>query len=134
MVPDFDAEKGWGGLVKQKFFESFRLSTHQRRIKGYGAPARFGPMGGSLVPLSQTPVHTKHSLKVALCPYGSPPTMGAWAWNIGLISGTYYILRLPLSLCQPPSDNPLRLCEIPSLSALSLAKPAFSQGQIITFM
>lgn len=46
MVPVSDAEKGWGGLGKQKIFESFRLSMNLRRIKGYGAPMRFGGMGG----------------------------------------------------------------------------------------
>jgi hypothetical protein len=46
MVPVSDAEKGWGGSVRQKFLESFQLSTKQRRIKGYGAPGRFGGMGG----------------------------------------------------------------------------------------
>ena len=62
-----------------------------------------GPLGvlgvrGSLILLSQTPVHTIHSPKVALCPYSSPPDMGAWAWNICLISITYHIPNLPLSL------------------------------------
>ncbi len=91
-------------------------------------------MGGSLVPLSQTFIHTLDSLKVELRPYTSPPDMGAWAWNISLISDTYHIPQLPLSLCHPPSDDLARLCEIPSRSALSLVKPSFTQGQIIKFM
>jgi len=60
MVPVLDAEKGWGGLGKQKFLESFRLSTHLRRIKGYGAPGRLGG-----VPLLRVPSgpdsHPHHS-------------------------------------------------------------------------
>jgi len=87
-----------GGLRKQKFLESFRLSTHERRIKEYGAPGRFGgyPSFGSH--LSQTPIHTIQLLKVALRPCTSPPDMCGWTWNICLISITYHIPNLPLSL------------------------------------
>ena len=38
---------GWGGLAEQKIFEGFRLSTHQRRVRDYGAPEGFGGMGGN---------------------------------------------------------------------------------------
>ena len=102
-----------GGPGKAEVFKSFQLSRHQRRIKGYGAPGSFGGMGGSLILLSLTRVHTIHSPKVALCPYTSPPDMCAWAWNICLISDTYHIPKLPLSLCHPPSCNHVILCEIP---------------------
>jgi len=133
MVPVLNAEKR-GGLGKQKFLESFRLSTHERRIKEYGAPGRFGgyPSFGSH--LSQTPIHTIQLLKVALRPCTSPPDMCGWTWNICLISITYHIPNLPLSLCHPPNDNNARLCAIPPRAALSLNKHAFTQGQIITFM
>jgi len=42
MAPVLEMEKEWGVLGKRKIFESFRLSTNQRRIKGHGAPGCFG--------------------------------------------------------------------------------------------
>ena len=124
-----------GGVWESRsFLESFRLSTYQRRIKGYGTRGVLGAWGWSLIPLSQTPIYTIHSPKVALCPCTSARGVCAWTWKICLISDTYHILRLRLLLCHPPSDNPLLLCEIPPRSALSLNKHAFTQGQIITIM
>jgi hypothetical protein len=67
---------------KQKFFESFQLSTKQRRIKGYGAPGRFGGMGGVTGPIEPASHPHHHLPKVARAPYTSPPDMCAWAWNI----------------------------------------------------
>jgi hypothetical protein len=133
MGPVLNAERRWDVLGKQKSLRASNCQGTKDVLKGMGPLGFLGVWGVTgFIETDSHPHH--HSPKVARAPYTSPPDMGAWAWNICLISDTYHISKLSLSLWHPPSDNPLLLCKISPRSALSLDQTAFAQGQIITFM